>query len=118
MESQLCPVCWNEDAFDDCGVVLGIGCQHGHGVCVTCARKLAFVTGPCSCKDKESCYCTGLAMSCPLCRSKCRLQPRHVLALLQGSWEEAKRSAIRLSPGNARFGTRAVTVCQRVRSEA
>ena len=109
-ESQLCPVCWHEDAFDSRGAILGIGCKHGHAVCVTCARKLSYVTGPCSCTDKESCFCTGLAMNCPICRSDCRLQPRHVHALLQGSWDEARRIAKRLSPANARFGTRACEV--------
>ena len=105
-DSRLCPVCWDEDAFDQSGAILGIGCRRGHGVCVSCARKLAYVTGPCPCDDKGSCYCTSIAVNCPLCRWECRLQPRHVLVLLQGSWEEARISAMRMSPENARFGTR------------
>lgn len=104
-QSRVCPVCWDEDAYDASGAILGVGCNRGHAVCVSCARKLAYVAGPCFCKDKQSCFCTGLVMPCPLCRTQCHLQPRHVLALLRGSWEEAQQSAIRQSPSNARFGT-------------
>ena len=65
-QSRVCPVCWDEDAYDASGAILGVGCNRGHAVCVSCARKLAYVAGPCVCKDKQSCFCTGLVMPCPL----------------------------------------------------
>jgi hypothetical protein len=103
-QDRLCPVCWEEDAYDARGEILGVGCERRHAVCMRCARKLAHVGGPCGCKVKSLCYCTGIELSCPLCRCRCRLQPRHVIALVKGSWESACESAVRQSPENARHG--------------
>ena len=103
-QSRLCPVCWEKDAYDERGEILGVGCENRHAVCMSCARKLVYVAGPCGCTNKAMCYCTGIELNCPLCRCRCRMQPRHVLALLKGSWESAQESAVRQSPEDAHHG--------------
>ena len=93
-----CPVCMDARAFGEDGGLDGIGCARRHGVCVKCARKLAYFAGKCKCVDKSACCCSGFVYNCPICRGQVELQTRHVLVMLKGSWQRAAESAEHQSP--------------------
>jgi hypothetical protein len=101
-----CPVCLDARAFDEEGGLEGIGCARRHGICIKCACELAYFAD-CACDDKSTCSCSGFVYKCPMCRGQVKLQRRHLLVMLKGSWERAGESAMRQSPPEvptSRFG--------------
>ena len=92
-------MCLDARAFDEEGGLEGLGCSRRHGICIKCARELTYACDSvCDCEDKSTCCCSGFAYTCPICRGRCRMQRRHVLVMLKGSWERAGESALHQSP--------------------